>query len=104
MYHLEKQVFEENITVGKYVLFILKTMQFCNCEICTNQTCSRGRHVVELSAITEFGSMMGRGPLQYFRTKYVPRSYFRTLLHTDRRNSEVFHDIYAKTGQSRLFF
>ena len=27
------KVFEENIKVGKYVLNILKTMQFCNCEI-----------------------------------------------------------------------
>ena len=34
-------------------------MQFC--EICTNQTCSRGRHVVELSAIIDFCSMMGKG-------------------------------------------
>ena len=40
----------------------------------------------------------GKGPFQDFRTKFVPRSNFRTLLHTDRRNSEVFHDIYAKTG------
>ena len=53
-------MFEENITVGKYVSIILMTMQFCNCEICTNQTCSRGRHVVELSAITDFCSLMGR--------------------------------------------
>ena len=70
----------------------------------SNQSCSRGRHVVELSAITDICSMMGRGLFQDFRTKFVPRSDFRTLLHTDRRNSDVFHDIYAKTGQSRLFF
>ena len=96
-------MFEENIKVGKYVLIILKTMQFCNFEICTNQSCGRGRHVVELSAITDICSMMGRGPFQEFTTKFVPRSDFRTLLHTDRRNSEVFYDICAKTGQSRLF-
>ena len=36
-------------------------MQFCNFEICTNQSCGRGRHVVELSAITDMCSMMGRG-------------------------------------------
>ena len=103
--------------VGKYVLIILKTTQFCNCEICTNQACSR--HVVDLSAITDICSVTGSvcvcvcvcvcvggwvGGFQDFRTKFVLRSYFRTRLHTDRRNSEVFHDIYAKTGQSRLFF
>ena len=54
-------MFEENIKVGKYVLIILKTMQFCNFEICTNQPCGRGRHVVELSAITDMCSMMGGG-------------------------------------------
>ena len=54
-------MFEENIKIGKYVLIILKTMQFCNCEICTNQArSSRGRHVVELSAITDICSMMAR--------------------------------------------
>ena len=52
-------MFEENIMVGKYVLIILKTMQFCNCEICTNQACSGSRHVVELSAITDICSVTG---------------------------------------------
>ena len=56
-------MFEENIKVRKYVLIILKTMQFCNFEICTNQSCARGRHVVDLSAITDICSMMGRGAL-----------------------------------------
>ena len=34
-------------------------MQFCSCEVCTNQACSRGRHVVELS--TDICSVMGSG-------------------------------------------
>ena len=96
-------MFEENIKVGKFVLNILKTMQFCNCGICSNQACSPGSPLVELSAITDICSMIERGPFQDFRTKLVPRRYFRTLSHTDRRNSEVFRDIYAKTGQSRRF-
>ena len=52
-------MFEENIKVGKYVLIILKTMQFCN--IVRFALTSRGRDVVELSAITDICSVMGRG-------------------------------------------
>ena len=41
------------------------------------------------------------GPFQDFRTKFVPRSYFRTLLHTDRK----FFMIYMqKRDKVDLFF
>ena len=93
-------MFGENIKVG---------CSFANMRVyrihCSNRACSLGRHLVELSAIADTGSMMGSGLFKDFRTKFIPRRYmyFRTVLHTDRRNSEVFHDIYAKTGQSRFF-
>ena len=68
-------MFEENIKVGKYVLNILKILQFCSCEICSNQACSLDRHLVEHFAITDICSMMGRGSFQDFRTKIVPKPY-----------------------------
>ena len=44
------------------------------CDICTNQSCSRGRHVVELSAITDICSMMGRGPFQDLERNLSPEA------------------------------
>ena len=94
----------KKIKVGKYVLIILKTMQFC--KIVRFALTS---HVVEAGTssssppLLTFVQWWEVGPFQDFRTKLVSRSDFRTLLHTDRWNSEVIHDIYAKTGQSRLF-
>ena len=47
------------------------------CEICTNhanQSCSRGRYVVELSAIIDICSVMGRGPSKILERNLSPEA------------------------------